>query len=131
MLKREVSLGTLLGRGLRKKCPVCAGGNLFDGWFKLRTRCPTCGYSFSREEGYWVSAIIVNVGVIQVMFIILFVVIVLATAPDVEWAPLLILGGTMNLLFPIFWYPFSKTLWMAIDLYFHPLEAAERLQERS
>ena len=131
MLKRDVSLGTWLGRGLRKKCPVCAGGNLFDGWFKLRDRCPTCSYSFSREEGYWVSAIIVNVGVIQVMFIILFVVVVLATAPEVEWAPLLIIGGTMNLLFPIFWYPFSKTVWMAIDLYFHPLEAAERLQERS
>ena len=131
MLKRDVALGTLLSRGFRKKCPVCAGGNLFHGWFTLRERCPTCGYSFSREEGYWVSAIIVNVGVIQVMFIILFIIVVLATAPEVEWAPLLIIGGTLNLLFPIFWYPFSKTVWMAIDLYFHPLESGERTHESS
>ncbi len=37
----------------------------------------------------------------------------------------------MNVVFPIFFYPLSKTVWMAIDLYFHPLEAAERPQDRS
>ena len=126
MLQRDVALGTLLGRGLRKKCPVCASGGIFDSWFKLKDRCPRCGYEFTREEGYWVSAIIVNVGVIQTMFIVLFIVVVIATAPDVEWGPLLLVGGVMNVIFPIFFYPFSKTVWMAIDLYVHPLDAVER-----
>lgn len=131
MLKRDVKLGTLLSRGIRKKCPNCGGGKIFDGWFTLKDRCPTCGYSFEREEGYWVSAIIVNVAVIQTMFVVLFIAVVIATAPDVEWAPLLVVGGVMNLLFPIFFYPLSKTVWMGIDLYFHPLEAGERPHDRS
>lgn len=131
MLKRDVKLGTLLWRGIRKRCPNCGGGKIFDGWFTLKDHCPTCGYLFEREEGYWVSAIIVNVGVIQSMFIVLFIAVVIATAPDVQWVPLLVLGGVMNLLFPIFFYPLSKTVWMGIDLYFHPLEASERPQERS
>ena len=131
MLRRDVGLGTLIKRGARKRCPVCAQGGIFDSWFKLKDRCPNCGYLFAREEGYWVSAIIVNVGVIQTMFIVLFIVVVLATAPEVQWLPLLIIGGVMNVIFPIFFYPYSKTVWMAIDLYFHPLEAGERGQDRS
>ena len=131
MPQRDTGLGTLLKRGLRKKCPVCAGGNLFEGWFRLKDRCPTCGYTFSREEGYWVSAIIVNTAAIEGLFLLLFIVMVIATAPDVPWGPLLLLAAAFNVVFPIFWYPFSKTVWMGIDLYFHPLEASERVQESS
>jgi hypothetical protein len=106
---------------------VCGNKGIFKSWGQLKDRCPTCSYSFVREEGYWVSAIIVNVGVIQTLFIVVFIAIVLATAPDVPWPPLLTVGITMNLLIPIWFYPRSKTLWMAIDLHFHPREAAERL----
>ena len=77
------------------------------------------------------SAIIVNTAVIEGLFLIVFLVTVLATAPDVEWVPLLSIAVVMNLVFPIFFYPLSKTVWMGIDLYFHPLEAGERPQERS
>ena len=131
MLKRDVGFGTLVKRGLRKRCPVCAGKGIFDGWFKLKDRCPNCGYVFAREDGYWVSAIIVNLAVIEGLFLVLFIAVVLATAPEVEWAPLLTVGVVMNVVFPIFFYPYSKTVWMAVDLYFHPPEAAERSQERS
>lgn len=126
MLKRDVGLGTLVARGLRKRCPVCEAKGIFQSWSQLKDRCPSCGYKFAREEGYWVSAIIVNVGVIQTMFVVLFIVVVIATAPDVEWGPLLLAGGLMNVIFPIFFYPYSKTVWMAIDLYFNPVEASER-----
>ena len=122
----EIGLGTLVGRGLRRRCPICGGGGIFRTWGQLHDRCPTCGYSFVREEGYWVSAIIVNTAVIEGIFGIVFLVMVIATAPDIAWGPLLVLGVVMNVIVPIFFYPRSKTLWMAIDLYFHPREASER-----
>jgi uncharacterized protein (DUF983 family) len=131
MLKRDVRLGTLIRRGLRRRCPNCGTGGIFDGWFKLKDRCPTCAYPFEREEGYWVSAIIVNTAVIEGLFLIVFIAVVLATAPEIEWIPLLVIAVVMNLLFPIFFYPLSKTVWMGIDLYFHPLEAGERPQDKS
>lgn len=131
MLKRDVGLGTLIRRGLSRRCPNCATGGIFDGWFKLKDRCPSCAYPFEREEGYWVSAIIVNTAVIEGLFLIVFIAVILATAPDIEWMPLLIIAAVMNVVFPIFFYPLSKTVWMGIDLYFHPLEADERPQERS
>lgn len=131
MLKRDVGLGTLIRRGLRRSCPNCATGGIFDSWFKLKDRCPTCSYPFEREEGYWVSAIIVNTAVIEGLFLFVFIAVVLATAPDIEWMPLLVIAVVMNLLFPIFFYPLSKTVWMGIDLYFHPLEPGERPQDKS
>ena len=131
MLRRDVGFGTLLRRGLTRKCPNCGHGGIFDSWFKLKDRCPTCSYPFEREEGYWVSAIIVNTAVIEGLFLIVFIAVVLATAPNIEWVPLLVVGVVMNVLFPIFFFPLSKTVWMGIDLYFHPLEAGERPQERS
>lgn len=131
MPERSVKLGTLLRRGIRKRCPVCGNGGLFSTWFKLRDRCPSCGYPFAREEGYWVSAIIVNMAVIEAIFLVVFMVTVIATAPDIPWGPLVLIAAGVNVVFPIFWYPFSKTTWMAIDLYFHPLEARERGHERS
>jgi len=126
-MRNEAPLGTLISRGLRRRCPVCGNKGIFKSWGQLKDRCPHCGYSFVREEGYWVSAIIVNVGVIQSLFVVVFIAIVLATAPEVPWAPLLAVGIVMNLVIPIWFYPRSKTLWMAIDLFFHPREATERM----
>ncbi|HVL63772.1 MAG TPA: DUF983 domain-containing protein [Actinomycetota bacterium] len=113
------SLGTMLRRALRRRCPRCGGGNIFGGYFRLRRACPTCGHLFERESGYWVSAMIVNTAVTEAIFGILFVTVLFATIPDVRWVPLLAIGLGTNLLIPIFFYPYSKTVWMAIDLHFH------------
>lgn len=131
MLERDAGLGTHVRRGLMRRCPNCSAGGIFDGWFKLKDRCPTCAYAFAREEGYWVSAIIVNTAVIEGLFLVVFITVVLATAPDIEWGPLLVIGIVMNVVVPIVFYPLSKTVWMGIDLYFHPLEPGERPQDKS
>jgi uncharacterized protein (DUF983 family) len=41
---------TALGRGLRKRCPHCGQGQLFDGWRHLE-RCSRCGLVFERNPG--------------------------------------------------------------------------------
>ncbi|MGH2777930.1 MAG: hypothetical protein ACRDJB_04705 [Actinomycetota bacterium] len=35
-----------------------------------------------------------------------------------NWVTLLIIGLATNLIFPVVFYPFSKTIWMAFDLVF-------------
>ena len=45
--------------------------------------------------------------------------------PEVPWGGLAVVTlGTMAIL-PILFYPLSKTLWMALELTWHPLEAKE------
>jgi Protein of unknown function (DUF983) len=83
-------------------------------------RCPKCGIVFEREDGYWVSAIIVNTAATEAVFALLFIGTIFTTLPEVRWGPLLIVGALTNVLFPMFFYPLSKTVWVAIDLHFHP-----------
>ena len=113
-------IATLVGRGVRKRCPMCGRGKVFRTFFKMNPSCPSCGYMFERESGYWTGAMIVNIAVAEIWFALLFGVVVLATLPDIPWAPLLIVALVTNGLLPIVFYPHSKTLWMALDLYFHP-----------
>jgi uncharacterized protein (DUF983 family) len=109
---------TTLLRALRRSCPICGHRKIFSGYFTLKDSCPNCDYHFAREDGYWVGAVIMNTAVTETLFLVLFVITLIASAPDVNWAPLLMIALATNLVFPVVFYPFSKTIWMAFDLVF-------------
>lgn len=114
------NLTGLLGHAMRRRCPVCGSGKPFTGWFRMTPECPNCAYRYEREDGYWVGAMIVNMAVTEVLFGIVFVAAAVASWPDVPWVPLLVMGAAMNVLIPTFFYPFSKTIWVALDIYLNP-----------
>jgi hypothetical protein len=62
---------------------------------------------------------IVNIGVCEAWFAILFVAVIVATLPDIAWVPLLAVALLTNGLLPVLFYPWSKTIWMALDVYLH------------
>jgi uncharacterized protein (DUF983 family) len=114
----------MLRHALRRRCPVCGAPGIFQGWFTLRPRCPRCNFSFEREEGYWVGALIANIAVAELLFAAVFLGGVVFTWPDVPWLPLGILGVVAMVVLPVAFYPLSKTLWLWVDLAFlHPLDA--------
>lgn len=118
------STSTMIGRALRRRCPRCGAG-AFTSYFTLRELCERCGLRFEREEGYWVGALIINTVIAFGTFLLVFVGGMLVFWPDVPWGGLgAVTLGAMALL-PILFYPLSKTLWMALELSWHPLEADE------
>jgi len=106
--------GRALSRGLRKKCPICGTGNLFTGYFTLPDRCPRCDLEFEREEGYWLGAMVVAMGITEAIFGTVFVGGMLLTWPDVPWTAFLIAGLALNAIVPVALYPWSKTTWMGL-----------------
>jgi uncharacterized protein (DUF983 family) len=44
-------LRTVLGRGIRRRCPQCGKGRLFRGWVKLHDHCPACGLQYLQDQG--------------------------------------------------------------------------------
>ncbi len=114
-----------LTRGLRKRCPNCAAGDLFVSYFSIRARCRDCGLTFEREEGYWLGAMIVAIGVTEALFGIWFVGGMLLTWPDVPWNLLLVGGLVLNLVVPIAGYPWAMTTWLGLHMAFVPPEASE------
>ncbi len=114
----------MLWRAVRRRCVVCGAPGIFEGWFTLRPRCPRCRFSFEREEGYWVGALIANIAAAEGLFALVFVGGIVATQPDVPWTALSIAGFVLMLTVPVVFYPLSKTLWLWADLAFlHPLDA--------
>lgn len=91
----------------------------------MAAECPHCGHRFEREQGLWLGAVIVNTAVTFALFISIGIAIISATWPDVPWTAVLIVTLVFNGLFPFTFYPFSKTIWVALDLSFRPLEPVE------
>lgn len=87
--------------------------------------CPACGLRFEREPGYWVGAVIINTTVVFATFLVVFGGMVLITYPTVPWALVLTVTAAANIAIPIFFYPLSKSVWLAMELSWHPLEDEE------
>ena len=118
----------MLGRGLLKRCAVCGSGKLFTRWFRMKERCPRCGYLFEREEGFFLGAYVINLAVAQGMVILLAVVpliVRLADDPDASILPFVVGGLVGAVVAPMVFYPWSKTVWTAFDLILRPVEAGE------
>ena len=118
----------MLGRGLLKRCAVCGSGKLFTRWFRMKERCPRCGYLFEREEGFFLGAYVINLAVAQGMVILLAVVpliVRLADDPDASILPFVVGGLVGAVVAPMVFYPWSKTIWTAFDLILRPVEARE------
>ena len=43
---------------------------------------------------------------------------IILTVPDVPWQPLLAVALITNAIVPVVFYPYSKTVWVAIDDFF-------------
>jgi uncharacterized protein (DUF983 family) len=111
----QPSRSLMLWRGLMRRCPRCGGGKLFHRWFRMAPDCPRCGLHFEREPGYWVGAVAINTMVIGMLFTIVMVVWSALTIPDIPWVALLMAEIPLMAIGPGIFYPFSKTLWVAID----------------
>lgn len=109
------SKGTSLARGLTKRCPRCGSGKLFRHYLSMVPDCPRCGLHFERESGYWAGALAINIICIGGLFAISFLIAMILTVPNVPVPLMLGIFIPMMALGPIVWYPFSKTIWVAVD----------------
>ena len=122
--------GELLLRGLIKRCPRCGGRRIYDGWFRMKDRCPTCGIRFEREPGFFVGAYLVNFAIAIVLLFIECMAFVAwkATHPDAGVTVAAVTGVIIAVVAPVLFYPFSRTLWSALDMGGTPIEPKEEAE---
>jgi uncharacterized protein (DUF983 family) len=124
MVTRESAprtVGRLVRMSLRRRCPRCGDGRIWDGWLKLRRTCDQCGFVAHRDEpDYFIGAYLVNLIVAELAAAIVCAIVVLVTWPDTPWTAVLWLGATAAIISPLVFYPFTVTLWLAVDVFFRP-----------
>ncbi len=109
------SRGTIMRWGFTRRCGRCGSGHLFKRYLSMVPDCPKCGLHFEREPGYFAGALAINIMFIGAIFAVVFVALLVATVPDVPVVEILVVLVPIMLFGPILFYPFSKTIWVAID----------------
>ena len=87
--------------------------------------CPGCGLRFERVPGQWLGSWFLNICLAQVLVIGIVLGGVIAAYPDPPLLLLGLVGGAVTVLFPIWFFPYSRMIWVAIDIAMRPLEWAE------
>ncbi len=94
---------------------------MFTSWFSMLPTCPACGFRFERgERGYWLGAYFVNLVLMETAFVLWFVGYLVLSWPSPDWLLLLATTLALMLVMPIAGFPFSRTLFLAFDLWVRP-----------
>ncbi len=116
----------MFARALRRRCPVCGAGPMFQRWIRMVDHCPGCGIRTRRgEDGYTLGALWFNLMLAESITMTIFVVTLVRTWPNPPWDILQIVGPVEAVVIPLLVWPFARTLFLAFDLCFRPLEARD------
>lgn len=93
----------------------------------MRDRCPSCGFLFEREPGFFVGAYLINFAIAEgLLFVLLMGFVFWKSAhPEAGLVLPLTIGLAIGVVGPMFFYPYARTIWSAIDLAMTPLELDE------
>lgn len=91
---------------------------MFRGRFRMVPSCALCGLHFERAQGYFVGAIYVNYAVTVAItiggYFVLWSLTELSTAAQLAlWLPVVVL-------FPLWFFPYSRSLWLAVEWALNP-----------
>ena len=111
-------LWRVLGRAVRLRCPRCGRAPLFRGWFTMNTVCAVCDLRFERAPGYWIGAIYVNYGVTVTIAVTGY--FLLRGLAGWENSPQLVLWLPFVVLFPLWFFRYSRSLWLALEYALNP-----------
>jgi hypothetical protein len=95
---------------------------LFRFWFRMIKQCPRCDLVFEQDEGSRLGSAMVNYAVVGATLVAYIVIGLISTLPEPPVGPLILGGAGVTIAVAMVFFPFSKTIWAAIDLVLHGFE---------
>ena len=93
---------------------------MFHGLFKMHPTCRVCQLKFEREQGYFLGAIYINYAATVLCMLAGFFALDYFVHPALTYQ--IVLWSGFGVVFPIFFYRYSKSFWLALDYLFSPVE---------
>lgn len=91
------------------------------GLVEIHRVCPGCQLRTDRgEPDYFLGAVMLNFVATELAIAGAVAIAALLTWPEPPWAVLLGAGLILAIVAPVVGYPFSRTLWLAVDLQVRP-----------
>jgi hypothetical protein len=84
----------------------------------MHKQCTTCGVTFEREPGFFLGSIYINYGLTALIVAIAYPLLLFrAQLPEKQ---LLLAAVAFTVLFPIFLFPWARSIWLAFDQWYDP-----------
>ena len=129
MLAAPPKFGRMLRRASVLHCPWCGSRRTFiRRWLGKHERCRTCGIRWRREEGFELGAVAINTVATFLALAIGMTIGFVLTSPDIPVGPMVLSLVAVAVLLPIIIYPFTFTIWLALDLAVHRPEPSELVE---
>ena len=126
MPSKDPSFGRMLRRAVMLRCPWCGSRRTFvRRWFGKYDRCRTCGIRWRREEGFELGAVTINIVLTFIVLTAAMTIGFIRTSPDIPVLPMVLSLVGVAILMPIVIYPFTFTIWLALDLAVHRPDVVE------
>lgn len=103
------------GRALLLRCPRCGRGSVFRRFVIMNETCSACELKFDRGVGYWLGAMMFNMGVSFGSVIVVFLLTLGIASPDPDWNVVVAVTVGAAAVIPLVFFPFSRTLWIAAE----------------
>lgn len=100
----------IVRRGLRCECPNCGQSKLFRSLLRIHHRCPYCGMTLERGDGYYLGPLCINYGL--VVFGYVAPVLLLGASEVITMKVALVIAFIGALILPLFLYRFCWSLWL-------------------
>jgi uncharacterized protein (DUF983 family) len=103
------STSMLIRRALRRKCPVCGRGDIFETHFGMNRSCPICHVIFWKDPGESLGAMYVDYAVATIAFLIAWFILDFTTrlSDPVQVA----IVGAIAVASILIFYPISRSIW--------------------
>lgn len=111
----------ILVRALRLRCPRCGEGYIFRDWWRMRQQCDWCGLVYEREPGFFLGSVYVNYGLTALLITAAYFALFFADV--LPQRTVLWLLVAFCLLFPLWFFRYARSLWLAFDEYWDPRES--------
>jgi uncharacterized protein (DUF983 family) len=118
VIDERPALGSMLWRALRLRCAWCGSRHgIVRGWFHRHDTCQHCGMSVQRgQDGFELGAASVNAILTLGALIGAATIAIVVMYPDVSTGPLVAVLVAVAVVLPVLLYPFTSTIWFAIEL---------------
>lgn len=116
---------TSVVRALRRRCPVCGQRGISRHPAHVVDECPTCSLNLERQVGSFIGGIGLNTIVAFAALILVIVGGFIATKGEASITRILLPALAVATILPLAFYARSRLLWVAIELFWWPLEPGE------
>jgi uncharacterized protein (DUF983 family) len=121
------TIGVMVWRALRLRCPRCGGAPIFCGWFAMHEACPACGRRFNRDAGYLLGSIYFNYGITATLVVIMYFAMFFGDMlTDSQRLAAL---SAFAILFPTWFFRYARALWIAFDEHWDPWPSEEEARQ--